>query len=210
MQRGIFVVFEGADCSGKTTQTKRFSTFLRESGKPVAEGLPWRFPDRTTGTGQMINAYLNNKADLNDHALHLLFSANRWEKAERIRQALCNGESVIVDRYAFSGVAYSVAKGLPLDWCKAPDAGLPAPDVVIYLDLNAETARLRGDYGSERYENLEMQIAVGHAFAKLRADNWRIVDADADEDTVFARILDAVGQALDEHPPSKGIRSMWA
>ena len=40
----------------------------------------WRFPDRTTATGKMINDYLSSKAELDDHAVHLLFAANRWEK----------------------------------------------------------------------------------------------------------------------------------
>jgi dTMP kinase len=37
--------------------------------------------DRTTGIGTMIDAYLQSKADMDDHAIHLLFSANRWEVA---------------------------------------------------------------------------------------------------------------------------------
>ena len=46
----------------------------------------------------------------------------------------------ICDRYAYSGVAFSSAKGLDLDWCKACDSGLPAPDCVIYLDIPVEEA----------------------------------------------------------------------
>lgn len=40
----------------------------------------WNFPDRTTAIGQMINSYLASEADLDDGTIHLLFSANRWEK----------------------------------------------------------------------------------------------------------------------------------
>lgn len=46
----------------------------------------------------------------------------------------------VCDRYAYSGVAFSSAKGLDLDWCKACDKGLPAPDCVIYLDMPIEAA----------------------------------------------------------------------
>lgn len=45
----------------------------------------WKFPDRQTSTGRLIDSYLNNKEELDDAAVHLLYSANRWEK----RQALC-------------------------------------------------------------------------------------------------------------------------
>lgn len=208
--RGIFIVFEGADRSGKTTQTNRLAAFLEEHNTKVFRRTPCRFPDRTTAIGQLIDAHLRNKTELESRSLHLLFSANRWEKAANIREALNDGESVIVDRYAFSGVAYSVAKGLPFDWCKAPDVGLPAPDVVIYLDLCAESARHRGNYGSERFENLEMQKAVGEAYTKLKEDNWFVVNADADEDTVFTRVQEAICRALDEIPLQKQVGLLWA
>eukprot|EP00957_Ditylum_brightwellii_P066200 5023709-Ditylum_brightwellii.AAC.1 len=44
----------------------------------------WGFPDRTTETGKMINAYLTSKSDCDDQAIHLLFSANRWEKSKAL------------------------------------------------------------------------------------------------------------------------------
>lgn len=40
----------------------------------------WRFPDRETPTGSLIKAYLANAESLDDRAVHLLYSANRWEK----------------------------------------------------------------------------------------------------------------------------------
>lgn len=209
MKRGPFIVFEGADRSGKTTQTKRYADFLRSSGIPVADGVPWRFPDRTTEVGKMINAYLTNATNLDDQALHLLFSANRWEKASLIRDALAAGQAVIVDRYALSGVAYSTAKGLDFDWCKAPDAGLPAPDVVVYMDLSVDAARRRGDFGKERYENTKMQTAVAQVFSRLRTDRWRIVDADASQDTVFSRVLHAINDATDEAKLMEPVSTLW-
>ena len=49
--------------------------------------------------------------------------------------------TIICDRYAFSGVAFSAAKpGLDFDWCRECDRGLPGPDAVIYLDLSVEDA----------------------------------------------------------------------
>lgn len=202
-------MFEGADRSGKTTQTKRYADFLRKAGVPVAEGIPWRFPDRSTGTGQMIDAYLKSDTDLDDHTIHLLFAANRWEKRAQIIDALNAGQTVIIDRYAYSGVAYSTAKGLPIDWCKAADAGLPAPDVVIYLDLSIEAAQRRGDFGKERYENIAMQQKVADIFKELRTDNWRIIDADADEEAVFIRIVTAINEAQESPSYSEKLRNLW-
>ncbi|RZR83707.1 hypothetical protein BHM03_00010392 [Ensete ventricosum] len=75
--RGSLIVLEGLDRSGKTSQSNRLVTFLKEKGLSVEL---WRFPDRSTSTGQMISAYLANESQLDDRAIHLLFSANRWEK----------------------------------------------------------------------------------------------------------------------------------
>ena len=60
-----------------------------------------------------------------------------------------------------SGIAFSAAKpGLDFEWCSAPETGLPAPDVVIFLQIDAETASSRGGFGEERYEHTAFQKIV--------------------------------------------------
>jgi dTMP kinase len=59
----------------------------------------------------MLNQYLRNKDfKFSDEAIHLFFSANRWEMKEQILKDLASGITLVCDRYAFSGVAYSAAK----------------------------------------------------------------------------------------------------
>jgi dTMP kinase len=211
MGRGALVVFEGADRSGKTTQTARCVTALRSAGVPVASGAPWKFPDRTTAIGAMIDAYLTNNADMDDHALHLLFSANRWEKSKDIWKALNDGETVVLDRYAFSGVAYSAAKGMDLEWCKTCDKGLPAPDVVIYLDLPLDVAACRGQFGAERYENKKMQQAVAEQFVGFKSlDFWHVVNADATEQAIFDHVADIIMPVVaDARTSSRHVGTLW-
>lgn len=102
---------------------------------------------------------------------------------------------MVCDRYAYSGVAFSAAKerggdggsggeDLGIDWCKACDVGLPAPDCVIFLDLSQEESEKRGGYGGERYEKRDLQIRVRQRFSQLQAMDkqynrvpWYIVDA---------------------------------
>jgi dTMP kinase len=82
---------------------------------------------------------------------------------EELLQKLREGTTLVVDRYAFSGVAFTAAKAIPgLDraWCMAPDAGLPAPDAVFFLNLTVEQAAARGGYGEERYEKADFQVRV--------------------------------------------------
>lgn len=162
--RGAIIVFEGMDRAGKTTQAKLLQQRCIEEGKNVKF---MRFPDRTTPIGQMIDAYLKGQTEIEDHVIHLLFSANRWEALKSIQAALANGQTIICDRYYHSGIVYSAAKqnpSLPLSWAKAPEVGLPRPDLVLFLDLEEQVARERGGWGGEVYEKGEMQRRVRDLF----------------------------------------------
>ena len=140
--RGAFFLLEGVDRCGKTTQCQRLLQRLLQAG---IAATAMRFPNRTTSTGQLIDSYLQQTSNMDDRAIHLLFSANRWESADSIVQQLQAGTTIVCDRYAYSGVAFSSSKeGIDLEWCQAPDKGLPAPDCVIFLDMSTEQAEERG------------------------------------------------------------------
>lgn len=108
------------------------------------------FPDRTTDCGGLINSYLTNKTDFNDETIHLLFTINRWEAMKNMEKLLSEGITLIVDRYSYSGVAFSAAKGLDLEWCKGPERGLLKPDLVLLLTMTASAISKRGGFGEER------------------------------------------------------------
>jgi dTMP kinase len=129
--------------------------------------IDMNFPDRSSSIGKMINDYLSNKSDISNETIHLLFSANRWENLAKIEKLLCSGVSVVCDRYWYSGVAYSCAKGMDYEWCTAPDRGLLEPDVVIYLQADPEVLKNRSNYGEEKYERVEFQKKVSQAFEKM-------------------------------------------
>ena len=156
-KRGLLIVLEGCDRSGKTTLAQRLVSDLQST--PGLDAKAMRFPDRTTHLGKVIDGYLRGSESLEDHVIHLLFSANRWEKVSEMKSALERGCHVVVDRYAFSGVAFSAAKpGMGLEWCKNPDRGLPSPDLVCFMDVSPEVAQERGGFGDEVYEKKEFQV----------------------------------------------------
>ncbi|OAA51432.1 Thymidylate kinase [Metarhizium rileyi] len=166
-KRGAFIVLEGLDRSGKTTQVKLLEQRFVEEGRKVKV---MRFPDRTTPIGQMIDAYLKSDVQMEDHVIHLLFSANRWEAVDQIKGLLASGTTVVSDRFYHSGIVYSAAKLNPclsLSWARAPERGLPRPDMVLFLDLDEEAARSRGGWGGEIYEKAEMQKRVRELFWSL-------------------------------------------
>ncbi|GAO48231.1 deoxythymidylate kinase-like protein [Saitoella complicata NRRL Y-17804] len=208
MPRGALIVIEGLDRAGKSTQCDRLVTRLKTSTPTLLR----KFPDRTTPIGTMIDAYLRSTSDLDDHAVHLLFSANRWEASSAIKAELEAGVTVVVDRYIYSGIAFSRAKGLDGAWCRAPDVGLPRPDVAIFLDISEEAAAERGGYGEERYEKKEMQRKVRQDFLELRDDerdagDWAVVDAGQSVEEVEENIWKAAQKGI-ERARTKDLRTV--
>jgi dTMP kinase len=199
MKRGAFIVVEGLDRSGKSTQAQRLKERLESENAQQGVKLI-KFPDRTTPIGKMIDSYLRSQSDLDDRAIHLLFSANRWELASSIVNDLNKGTTLICDRYAFSGIAFSAAKSLPYEWCRAPDISLPAPDLVLFLDISPDVAQLRGGYGEERYEKKEVQMKVWSVFQRIEKEmegRWRTVDASGDLGSVGDEIWKYVEEMKD-------------
>ncbi|XP_018561864.1 thymidylate kinase isoform X2 [Anoplophora glabripennis] len=190
IKRGALIVVEGVDRSGKSTQCKQLVQSL-ENLDIKARLLS--FPDRSTQTGKLIDEYLRNKeCKLNDHAIHLLFSANRWENVEKMKSWLNDGITLIVDRYSYSGIAFSaVKKNMDLDWCKHPEDGLPKPDLVFLLMLSQEEMMMRPGFGKERYENLTVQAEVADMYKRLSEEdnNWTVVDAARNVDDVHSELL---------------------
>ncbi|KAF7880551.1 uncharacterized protein EAF02_007397 [Botrytis sinoallii] len=206
ISRGSFILIEGLDRAGKTTQVKKLCDKLYASGRNVKL---MRFPDRTTSIGQQINSYLQSSTTLPDQSIHLLFSANRWEKAQEIRDLIAQGYTIVCDRYYYSGMIYTSSKysidspnHLSLEWCKNPEIGLPMPDRVIFLDLEPEEAEKRGGYGDEKYETREMQRRVRNGFLTLQDSElpgfeherriMKAIDAGNGLDEVAEKIWDAV------------------
>lgn len=149
----MFIVFEGLDGSGKTTQCLL-----------LAEKIPsvtFNYPSRRGVVGRVIDDYLNNKIELSDRAIHLLFSADRWNTCHQINEKLETGQTVICDRYSHSGIAYSTAKGLPYEWCDNTEKGLPYPDIVIFLKTENVCE------GTEKYETISFQKKVAEAYKKI-------------------------------------------
>lgn len=188
MVRGQLILIEGLDRTGKTTQTE----LLLKRLNPNAELI--KYPKRDTPIGKIINEYLTNKDYiLPDQSVHLLFSANRWEVMDHIRTLLNGGKHVILDRYVYSGVAYSAAKetrGMDWQWCLAPDKGLTRPDLTLFLTYNDSNGQnQREGFGEERYEVGSFQQKVKIQFEDLFSNI-----GDSNE----VKLLEVTGKSIEE------------
>ncbi len=170
MKPGRMIVFEGLDRSGKTTQLNLLAEKMKQAKIPHKI---YKFPDRTSVTGKMLDAYLKSTSDskLNPTALHFIFAANRWEHADAMRRDLESGIHLLVDRYTDSGIAYAMAQGVAKDVAERMIVGLTKPDITFYLKLEAKDASKRGNFGQERMETNEIQTAVGKWFVQKEQSN---------------------------------------
>ncbi|XP_054426367.1 thymidylate kinase [Pteronotus mesoamericanus] len=208
-RRGALIVLEGMDRAGKSTQSRKLVDALCAAGRP-AELL--RFPERTTEIGKLLSSYLTKKSEVEDHSVHLLFSANRWEQVPFMKEKLSQGITLIVDRYAFSGVAFTSAKeNFSMHWCKQPDVGLPKPDLVVFLQLQLDAARKRGEFGHERYENRDFQERALQRFHQLMGDTtlkWKVVDASRSIEDVHREIHMLSEEAI-QAAAQKPLEELW-
>lgn len=144
---GKFIVFEGLDGSGQSTQTELLTKFLKKKKHRV---LKTKEPTLNSKAGEKIREILDKKKKASFKKLQELFAKDRKEHLKNvIIPALKEGKIVISDRYFFSSFAYGQASGLSLDWLIKINEKFLMPDIVFFLDTKPEICikriRKRGD-----------------------------------------------------------------
>ena len=195
MARGMLIVFEGLDQSGKQTQAELLRDFLVSQGRGV-ELIS--FPDYSTAIGKEIERGLHGGRDYAADVMQLLYVANRYERRPQIEQWLDRGTAVVCDRYLASSIAYGEAQGLDAEWLREIQRFLPQPDVTILLDIAPETAARRKAAGRDRYErDLALLSRVRDSYLRqAAAGGWLRLDGARPKDVVAADVLTAVSPRL--------------
>jgi len=205
-RRGLFVVFEGGDGSGKSTQLTLLRDHLEELGLPV---VVTREPGGTS-TGERIREVLLDPAtvDLDDRAEALLYAAARAQHvAEVIEPALAEGKVVLCDRFIDSSIVYQGA-GRGLGEYRIEELNLWATgdvvaDLIVLLDVSVDEGLRRAGSagGHDRLEAAgeDFHAAVRDAYRR-RADaephRWLLLDGRRPVDELHASILADVLLAL--------------
>jgi len=207
---GRFIVFEGPDGGGKTTQAARLADWLGQGGREV---VACRDPGGTA-LGDQLRSLLKERSEvaIGMTAEMLLFMASRAQLiAEVVRPALGRGAVVVGDRYLLSNVVYQgIAGGLDVDdlWRvgRAATGGL-MPDLTILIDVPIEVALGRVGPGRDRIEDrgiaYRKQVREGflHASASYPGPIV-VVDGSLGLDDVTAIIRTEVARALAIAPRS--------
>ena len=196
-----FVVLEGGDATGKSTQVERLAARLRSQGLDVVV----TFEPGATPLGRRLRALMLDGAEPVDPVAEaLLMAADRAQHvAEVVRPALTRGAWVVTDRFVPSSLAYQgVGRGLGVAEVERLNllatAGIQ-PDLVVVLDLSPEAARRRLGAPTDRLEGEdgEFAAAVHEAYRELaRSRGWVLVDADATPDAVAEAVWSVVCDRL--------------
>ncbi|MHC4948451.1 MAG: dTMP kinase [Planctomycetota bacterium] len=213
---GRFVVFDGPDGSGKTTQFNRFAGWCRDEGVDLCEV---REPGGTV-IGEQIRAILLDPAhaEMGVRCETMLYMASRAQLVEQvIEPALKRGQLVLADRFVSSTLAYQgTAGGMSAEEIMSVGrvaVGRRWPDVVVVFDVDEATgARRLGGGGtagpgeptlfSDRIERKQFQFRqrVREGFLEQAADppfgEYLLVDGSRDPDTVFTALVDGLRRHL--------------
>ena len=184
MRQGKFIVLEGLDGAGTTTQLDRLAGKIRASGMAV-------FTTREPSDGplglllrQALSGRLSlpaGRGPLSAETLALMFAADRMDHLHaQVRPALEAGTVVLCDRYVLSSLAYQGAS-VPMEWVNELNREALSPDLTLFIEVDAETAatrrQLRGA-PAELFEEdgLQRRIAAQYRKAiRLREDAEKIV-----------------------------------
>jgi dTMP kinase len=195
MSQGLFIVIEGIDGTGKSTQVKNLGAWFEKQGREVVLSReptngPWGRKLRESAAIGRLSPEDELQYFLNDRRQHV---------EETIRPALAAGKVVILDRYYFSTMAYQGARGFdPAEIRRMNEAFAPMPDLLLILDLDVDTAHQRighrGDSTNE-FEKRESLEKCREIFLSLKGEPFvKVVDSSGSMDEVFKKLLAIVGQ----------------
>jgi dTMP kinase len=194
-KRGRLIAIEGIDQSGKRLQSGLLARELTRNGHSTSV---WSFPDYSTPLGKQLKAYLAGRSHFDYHAAHLLYAANKWEKAQQLRRGIRNGRNIIVNRYTPSNLAYGVAHGLALNWLSSLERGLPKPDVVFVLDIKTQTSFMRKKRRRDFHESDRDYLnRVRRAYIWLAPRyGWKVINGDREPARVHSDLCAHVSRFL--------------
>ena len=189
----MYIVLEGIDGAGKSTQIKMLKEWLESNGLRVETIVE----PTDMEVGKLIRKLLTRSdatSDTMQKTLGLLFAADRLILMDKIEQLEKENVVVISDRSFYSSLSYQD----PQDWIKEINKFAKIPDLVLLLDLDVKKSVERCD-GTDEFENEEFLTGVKQNYLDLAGsnDNFKIIDANNGPNKVSSDLKKAVAPLFD-------------
>jgi len=200
-----FIVFEGLDGAGTTTQTGLLHDYLTRNGHDS-----FRTFEPTDGPiGRLIRSLLDRSAGGDpppETAMALLFAADRIAHSRQIEAALTRGQVVVCDRYIYSSMAYqSLDPSISGEWVIDANRGCTRPDLTLFVDVPVATGLQRVSArgaGNTIYEKSDLLETIAQNYVRLeplyRENFGEVVhiDGTAPVSDVHHRVVDEITRLL--------------
>jgi len=200
-----FIVFEGIDCAGKTTQANMLKDYFTSLGEQAVLS-----PEPSNGpVGNLIRSTLKNRVIFNrdsqkfNEQMAYLFAADRYDhlynEIDGVFKLIADGCHVLTTRYYFSSLAYNGYNPGAFELVKQLNERFPNPDLVIYIDIPIEVSyeRLRKRSLKEVYETESRLSRVRQAYHHIfdqYDDLLRKVDGKSKKEVIHGQIIDFIEQ----------------
>ncbi|PSG98789.1 MAG: dTMP kinase [Nanohaloarchaea archaeon SW_7_43_1] len=188
---GTFIVVEGADGAGTTTQSKKLAEKLEAE---------WTFEPTDKRIGVKVDEMISSE-DHSPETVALGFAADRMAHLEdRVIPWLKEGKTVVSDRYYHSSLVYQPVMGADREWIDGLNKETLKPDLTFILDISAEIGMERVDERGRDgniFEDLSFQEKVVKRYRRLENESTILVDASNSEEEVFKEINSRVEQNID-------------
>ncbi|MCC7553622.1 MAG: dTMP kinase [Methanobacteriaceae archaeon] len=192
----MYIVFEGIDGAGKTTQIQILKEWLIESGFEVETIV-----EPTEGdVGKLIRKILQDKKASSDKVLKklgLLFAADRLELLDKISNFEYSNKIVISDRSFYSSLVYQK----PQEWIREINKFAKVPDLVLLLDLDVKKSVARSNQ-SDEFENEEFLKEVREKYLEIASKNlnFKVINANNEKNKVSSDIKKSVASLIGACP----------
>ena len=212
LKKGVLIVFEGIDGTGKTTQADLLAEALREDGYTVAR---FQEPSQSRWGREIRSKAVHENALTPEEELDLFQKDRRDNLKRNIRPALVRKEVVVLDRYYFSTIAYQGAKGIDPERIRRINLEFVVlPDMVFILDIDPKAGLKRTEDRKTRdllFEREDYLEEVRSLFRRFTGPNIVHMDAGLPVDRLHHRICETVldhlikwAVSMDSVPSSSG------
>jgi len=203
MEEGKFIVVEGLDGSGKSTQAERIFRYLNEPQNKLIFGYRGVHLTREPTSnliGGLIRSQLSHDWQSEQICLQLLFAADRAYHLEKeILPLLARGITVVCDRYFFSSFAYGARDAKTLKWLFEINKNFPMPDLTFYLDVSPATCIHRIEkerYAMTLFEKEKELVSTRMNYRKFarKFKNFFIIDGEKSVEEVWQQIVSVLNR----------------